>query len=174
MKLICAAILFDMDGVLVDSGRLAEKHWRSWAKIHNIPFERIAAVHHGRPSIETVRLVAPHLDAEIEGPKREAAEAADTDGLVAIKGAKELLGRIPPNRWAVVTSSRKATAIKRMTYVGLPLPRVLVTSEDVVSGKPSPEPYRRAAELLEFGSAQCLVSRTRPVALNREERLEHG
>jgi len=162
MKLTCAAILFDMDGVLVDSGPLAERHWRRWAELHDVPFERIAAVHHGRPSIETVRLVAPHLDSAIEGPKREAAEAADTDGLIAFEGAKELLCTIPPDRWAVVTSSQRATAIKRLTHVGLPLPKILVTAEDVTHGKPSPEPYQRAAQLLGFTSARCIVVEDAP------------
>ncbi len=162
MKLLCAAVLFDLDGVLVDSGPLADRHWQRWAEAHDVPFRNILAVHHGRPSVETIRLVAPHLDAEIEGPKREAAEAADTEGLKAFAGAQELLQAIPDERWAIVTSSKRPTALRRLKHVGLPIPKVLVTSDDVARGKPSPEPYSLAAKLLGFCASRCIVIEDAP------------
>ena len=119
-------------------------------------------MHHGRPSIETVRIVAPHLNAEIEGPKREAEEAADTDGLRAFAGAKELLAAVPPERWAVVTSSCRVTAVKRLSHVGLPIPKVLVTSDDVTRGKPAAEPYLLAADRLGFNPTGCIVIEDAP------------
>ena len=162
MKLLCAAVLFDLDGVLVDSAPLADRHWQRWAEAHDVPFQSILAVHRGRPSIETIRLVAPHLNAEIEGPRREAAEAADTDGLTAFTGARELLGGIPDGRWAIVTSSKRITAIRRLTHVGLPIPKVLVTCDDVSCGKPAPEPYSLAAMLLGFSPSRCIVVEDAP------------
>jgi mannitol-1-/sugar-/sorbitol-6-phosphatase len=162
MNLQCAAILFDLDGVLVDSGPLAERHWRRWAQDHGVPFEHIAAVHHGRPSAETIRLVAPHLNADLEGPRREREEAADTAGLVAFEGAKRLLSFIPRERWAVVTSSKRDTVRVRLTHVGLPMPETLVTADDVRHGKPAAEPYSLAADRLGFPSSRCVVIEDAP------------
>jgi sugar-phosphatase len=157
MKTMFQAVLFDLDGVLVDSGPIADRHWRRWAAAHGIDFSRIEEVHHGRPSRETIRLVAPHLDADIEGPKRELDEAADVEGLIAFPRAEELLGQIPPDRWAVVTSSRRKTALARISHAGLPMPQVIVTADDVYNGKPAADPYCLAAHLLNFSCAECLV-----------------
>ena len=73
MPLACDAIIFDLDGVLVDSNGIAERHLRAWTERHDVPFERIAAIHHGRTTVETIRLVAPHLDAEAEASLLEGA-----------------------------------------------------------------------------------------------------
>ena len=98
MALACAAVVFDLDGVLVDSNAIAERHMRAWAARHGLDVARVAAMHHGRPTVESVRLVAPPLDVETEARAIDTAESADTDGLRAFPGAARLLGALPAGR----------------------------------------------------------------------------
>ncbi len=92
----CDAVLFDLDGVLVDSRHCIEHHWLEWANQHQINIDKVLHYAHGRRAVETIRLVAPHLDAEREAAELWAIEAQDTAGLVKIPGALELLQSIPP------------------------------------------------------------------------------
>jgi sugar-phosphatase len=80
-------------------------------------------------------------------------------------GAADLLNAIPEGRWAVVTSGSRLLAQNRLRYCGLPVPQVLVTSDDVTNGKPHPEPYLRGAELLGFRPAECLVIEDAPAGI---------
>lgn len=161
----CAAILFDLDGVLVDSTRSVARQWAMWAAEHNIPVEEAVRVAHGRRTVETIRLLAPHLDAETETLRLEAREADDTDGVGRIKGALEMLSSLPPQRWAVVTSGTRYLATRRLATNGLPMPGVFVTADEVSQGKPHPEPYLMGAELLRFPSRECLVFEDAPAGI---------
>ena len=165
MPLTCDAIIFDLDGVLVDSNGIAERHLRAWTDRHGVSFEHIASLHHGRTTVETIRLVAPHLDAKIEAALLEGAEAVDTDGLVAFAGAAQLLAGLPRERWAIATSGTRQTAMIRLSFVGLPLPNVLVTADDVAAGKPSPEPYLLTARRLRVDPTRCVVIEDAPAGI---------
>ena len=165
MPLTCDAIIFDLDGVLVDSNGIAERHLRAWTDRHGVSFERIASLHRGRTTVETIRLVAPDLDAKTEAALLEGAEAVDTDGLVAFAGAAQLLAGLPPERWAIATSGTRQTATIRLSHVGLPLPNVLVTADDVAAGKPSPEPYLLAARRLGIDPTRCVVIEDAPAGI---------
>ncbi len=103
---------------------------------------------HGRRTAETIRLVAPHLDAEVEAAAIEAAEAADTEGVVEMRGARALLAALPPTAWAIATSNSRRRAIMRLHRTGLPIPRILISAESVQQGKPHPEAYLSTAEQL--------------------------
>jgi sugar-phosphatase len=156
-QLQCDAVIFDLDGVLVDSMVVIERHWRQWAIQHNFDAAEIMRVAHGRRTVETIRLVAPHLDAEVEAARFEAGEAFDTDGLVRIDGAARLVRSLPSSSWAVATSCTRDTAMTRLRYAGLPMPTVLVTADDVKQGKPDPEVYLLAAERLDVAPEWCVV-----------------
>jgi sugar-phosphatase len=163
--LTCDAVLFDLDGVLVDSNAIAERHLRAWAERRALDFARVASIHHGRPTVETVRLVAPELDAEAEARLIEGGEARDTEGLCTFAGAARLVSGLPPARWAIVTSGTRDTATMRLAYVGLPEPAVLITADDVRHGKPAPDPYRLAAERLGHAPARCVVVEDAPAGI---------
>src|SRR5271167_2840167 len=92
----CEAILFDLDGVLVDSTPCVTRIWSAWAQEHGLDAEYVVHVAHGRPTIATVREVAPHLDAQWETDRIEQKEIDDSDGLRVLPGAKELLAALPP------------------------------------------------------------------------------
>src|SRR5260370_31337894 len=94
--LACDAVLVDLDGVLVDSAECVERHWRRWAMEHQLDRDEIMRVAHGRPTIDTIRLVASHLPAEEEAARLDAAEAFDTDGMTAVERAPQLLQLLPP------------------------------------------------------------------------------
>lgn len=165
MAFACDAVLLDFDGVLVDSNAISERQMRTWAERHGVPFARIAAIHHGRPTVETVRLVAPHLDVEAEARLIERAETEDTDGLVAFAGATRLLSALPDGRWAIVTSGTRRLAETRLAHVGFRRPSVLVTADDVQRGKPAPDPYLVAAERLGVAPKRCVVVEDAPAGV---------
>ena len=170
MALSCDAIIFDLDGVLIDSAAVIRRRWERWAEERGIPFEEIEAVHTGRPAAEVIEEVAPHLDPEAEIERLGDAMATDTDGLEAFDGAKALLERLPGDQWAIATSGRHRTATSRMAHVGLPTPEVLVTADDVEQGKPAPDPYQKAAAQLGSAPERCVVLEDAPAGVESAQR----
>jgi sugar-phosphatase len=161
----CAAVLFDLDGVLVDSTRSVARQWKQWAIDQKIDPEKVLAVAHGVRSVEVIRLMAPHLDAEKETLALEKREAADLDGVEVMPGAADLLRSLPSDRWCIVTSGTRHLAVSRLRLGNLPIPEVLVTADEVTNGKPHPEPYLRGAELLGVDPKQCLVIEDAPAGI---------
>jgi len=161
----CQALLFDLDGVLVDSRSVIERILRRWAQRHQMDAEAILSVAHGRRTIDTVRELAPHLDVDAEVAGLEAAEIADVDGLVAVPGARVLLVALRNESWTVVTSCGPVLARRRLTAVDLPVPRLLVTGDDVAHGKPAPDCYRLGAERLGQAPAACLAFEDAPAGI---------
>lgn len=161
----CSAVLFDLDGVLVDSTGSVERQWRIWAREQGIDGDKVMAVGHGVRAIEVIRAVAPHLDAVSEARKLERREIDDRDGIVVMPGALDLVRAIPEGEWCVVTSGTHHLASERLRSVGLPVPRVLVAADDVINGKPHPEPYLKGAELLGVNPAECLVIEDAPAGI---------
>jgi sugar-phosphatase len=163
-------ILFDLDGVLVDSTRIVERAWRRWAADVGVPVDGLLAVAHGRPARELVRMFAPSLDPEGEALRVAEYEIADPEGLTVIPGARECVAFASRGRWAVVTSGSRALAAGRIADAGLPAPAVLVTADDVAAGKPDPEPYERAARELGVAAAACIVIEDAPAGVTAGRR----
>ena len=161
----CSAILFDLDGVLVDSTRQVDREWREWASRKGVDGDAVMAIAHGVRTIEVIRLVASHLDVEAEAAAIESHEAHDQTGVVVMPGALELVRSIPDGRWGVVTSGSRLLARNRLRYCGLPVPKMLVTSDDVTHGKPDPEPYLKGAHQLGFAPVDCLVIEDAPAGI---------
>jgi mannitol-1-/sugar-/sorbitol-6-phosphatase len=161
----CSAILFDLDGVLVDSTRSVSRQYRLWAQKANLDARIVENIPHGVRAIDVVRQLAPHLDAEAEVERLEKMEAEDQEGVVVMPGAAELLESIPGNRWCVVTSGTRYLATCRLKHANLPIPRVMVSADDVSKGKPDPEPYLTGARLLGMNSSDCLVIEDAPAGI---------
>jgi mannitol-1-/sugar-/sorbitol-6-phosphatase len=158
----CEAILFDLDGVLVDSTPCVTRVWSAWAQEHGLDVEHVVHVAHGRPTIATVREVAPHLDAQRETDQIEQREIDDTDGLRVLPGAKELLAKLPPGRYTIVTSGTRKLATRRLQVAGLPVPANMITADDITNGKPDPEPYLAGAHALGCEPEKCMVFEDAP------------
>ena len=161
----CSAILFDLDGVLCDSTKAVDREWREWAARKGVDGDAVMAIAHGVRTIEVIRRVAPHLDAEAEAAAIENHEAFDQRGVTVMPGAVELVKSIPAERWGVVTSGSRLLAEHRLPHCGVPMPKVLITSDDVVNGKPHPEPYLKGAERLGFAPEECLVIEDAPAGI---------
>ena len=153
----CRAVLFDMDGVLVDSTPAVARVWTKWSLAHGFVPDEVVHRAHGRPSIATIRELLPNGDHQAENREVERMEIEDIADVIALPGAIRLLHAIPPNRWAVVTSATRALAEVRLNAAGLPTPQNLVTASDLPRGKPFPDPYLKGAEILQIPASECLV-----------------
>ena len=162
----CDAVLFDLDGVLVDSAAVVVRTWRGWAERRGLDAGRVLEVAHGRRSNEIVRLFAPDLDVESEASELERIETEDLEGVRGIEGARELLSSLPADGWTVVTSGSRALATRRMEHVGLPLPERFVSADDVENGKPHPEAYLMGAEILGVRPEACVVVEDAPAGVS--------
>jgi sugar-phosphatase len=164
-KIECSGLLFDMDGVLVDSTPAVARVWALWAGKYGFDADAVVKMAHGRPSIATIRELLPDGDHDAENLEVERQEIEDIEGVVATPGAVEILRALPENRWTVVTSATRALATVRILAGGLPLPQRFVTSDDVKHGKPDPEPYRKGAQILGVASAECVVIEDAPAGI---------
>jgi sugar-phosphatase len=164
-RLRCQAVLFDMDGTLVDSKACVEQVWQAWAARHGLEVEGFMRIAHGRTNEEVMRLVAPHLDTPEEHAFLVQAEEGCREGITAVAGARELLALLPPDRWAVVTSAWRRLAEIRMQCAGLPLPAVLVTADQVPRSKPHPDGYLAAAGRLGVEPSACVVIEDAPAGI---------
>jgi mannitol-1-/sugar-/sorbitol-6-phosphatase len=159
------AVISDLDGVLVDSRAQIEGTWRAFAERNGLDPEHVLALAHGRRSIDLIRLVTPHLDAEAEDARIEREQLASSDALRALPGARELVESVPADRFAIVTSGSRPLAVARLRAAGIPIPHVLVTAEQVEHGKPDPAGYLRAASLLGVDPADSIVLEDAPAGV---------
>jgi sugar-phosphatase len=161
----CSALLFDLDGVLIDSTPAVTRVWTQWAMAHGFDPDDVVRKAHGRPSIATIREYLPHADYEAENREVERREMEDLEGVVTLPGARELLLALPADRWTIVTSCTRPLAEVRLRAAKLPIPERLLTSNDVKSGKPDPEPYLKGASLLGVSARDCVVVEDVPAGI---------
>jgi mannitol-1-/sugar-/sorbitol-6-phosphatase len=153
----CEALLFDLDGVLINSTPAVARVWRRWAIERGFNPEEVVARAHGRPSLTTVKEYLPDANHEAENREVERREIEDLEGVVPLPGALELLASLPEDRWTIVTSCTRALAEVRIRAAGLPVPKKMVTSNDITNGKPHPDPYLQGASKLGFPPVDCVV-----------------
>ena len=158
-------VLFDVDGVILDSYPSYQRIWRQWSDHHGLDFDVVWSATHGRTPPDTFRLVAPELDSEAEHLRLIEISEKNDEPYPAFSGAEQLLRSIPEHRWGLVTSGIRRHVIRRFELVGLPLPQVIVDGSDVERGKPSAECYLRAADLLAVPAEECLVLEDAPAGI---------
>jgi sugar-phosphatase len=152
------AFLFDMDGTLITSTAAAERVWSRWAERHGLDVAAFIPTIHGVRAADTIRKQdLPDIDLDAEVAWVERGEIEDLDGVVPIAGAVDFVKRLPPDRWAVVTSATVPLAEARLKAAGVTPPALMITAEQVARGKPDPMGYRLAAERLGVDIADCLV-----------------
>ncbi len=159
------AVLFDVDGVLLDSYAGYREVWSRWCVLREVDLELAWAATHGRRPVETVAEVAPHLTPEDEYVVLKALLGEVVDLFPAFTGAAPLLHTLPSESWGVVTSGQRHTVLARFKAHGLPEPSVFVDGDDVAEGKPSPEGYLTAARLLGVRPIDCLVVEDAPAGV---------
>jgi sugar-phosphatase len=150
------ALLFDLDGVLISSIASAERCWKRWAKLYDVPTENFH-LPHGMPARDIVIMLRPDIDPDAGLKVIEDMEIEDVGDIKVLPGVSELLASLPPERWTIVTSCTRRLLNARLRAAGLPEPPNVITSDMVKKGKPDPEPYRRGAEVLGFKPEDCIV-----------------
>lgn len=166
MRLIpCRALLFDLDGVLVDSTPAVTRVWTAWALKHGFDPEEVVRMAHGRTSLSTIVELLPGGDHAAEDRDVERREIEDVDGVIPLPGALELLHALPPHRWAVVTSGTRPLAEVRIRAAELPLPKHFITASDITRSKPDPEPYVLGAKSVGFAPSECVVIEDAPAGI---------
>lgn len=158
-------VLFDVDGVLLDSAEIHRRVWTTWARQRHLDPFLVVALTPGRRPEDTVRDAAPHLDPGAERRALDGLMAAAGGVVPAVVGAAEVLARMSRRPWAIVTSGSAATVRPSFARAGLPLPAVQVYGEDVAESKPSPEGYLRAAALLGVPARSCVVVEDSPAGV---------
>lgn len=151
------ALLFDMDGTLVETTQAVERCWRAWAKDHGVDIRRILEICHGRQARTTIKEVAPHLDIEAAARDLLRRELEEKGGVQPIPGAQAFLQALGNRPWTVVTSAARPLALHRLKLAGLPVPEHMVTAEDVEHGKPHPSCFLMGAERLGAAAIRTLV-----------------
>jgi sugar-phosphatase len=160
-----SAIIFDLDGVLANSISVVEEAWGIWSAEKGLDFARVLQVAHGRRKPEILEIVAPHLD---PAPEIERLMQLEADRIAAVRpipGAAKFVASLPPGRWAIATSGERRGAIARLKQVGIPVPQVLIASEDVERGKPNPKIYLKAAAGLAIAPENCVVFEDAPAGI---------
>ena len=159
------ALLFDMDGTIISSVAAAERVWAAWAERQGLDVAAFLPTIHGVRGVEVIRqLELPGIDPQAEAQSILLAEMEDVGGIEAIEGAAAFLASLPRDRWAIVTSSPRNLALRRLEAAGLPPPAVFVTGEDVEHGKPAPDCFLLAAKRLGQRIEDCLVFEDAPPA----------
>jgi mannitol-1-/sugar-/sorbitol-6-phosphatase len=161
----CGALLFDLDGTLVDSSTVMERTWSTWAIMHGFNPKVVTALAHGRRAIDTVRDFLPNGNHYSEVTRLEAIELSELNDVFALPGAADALKMVMDGQWAVVTSGSRKLAMGRLEASGLPLPKVLIAGDDVGRGKPDPEGYIAAAIRLGRNPADCIAFEDAPSGL---------
>jgi mannitol-1-/sugar-/sorbitol-6-phosphatase len=156
-QISCSALLFDLDGVLINSTPAVARVWHRWALERGFNPEEVVPRAHGRPSLTTVREYLPNADHAAENREVERREMEDLEGVVPLPGALDLLRSIPEDRWTIVTSCTRRLAEVRIKAAGLPLPKKLISSNDITHGKPHPEPFLKGASVLGYPATNCVV-----------------
>ena len=157
MKFSCSALLFDNDGVLVDSHQAAKAAWDVWAKEYSPGYDLDKAKNAGRRAEDMVREL---VSAELFSAANDRINALEQDTAhlaVGLPGAKELLLSLKPGIWTICTSANPNLGRARLEAAGLVIPKELVTGEDVQRGKPFPDPYLLGAKNLGFDPQDCVV-----------------
>jgi sugar-phosphatase len=157
MKFSCSALLFDNDGVLVDSHQAAKAAWDVWATEYSPGYDLDKANNAGRRAEDMVReLVRPELFTEAND-RINALEQETAHLTVGMPGAKELLLSLKSGIWTICTSANPNLGRARLEAAGLVTPKELVTGDDVQRGKPHPDPYLLGAKNLGFDPQDCVV-----------------
>ncbi|MEU2348421.1 HAD-IA family hydrolase [Modestobacter sp. NPDC049651] len=159
------AVLFDMDGTLIDSMAGSLRAWAAWAEEHGVDPAALAEVG-GRPAAQVVpALLAPdRVAAAIDRIERMEVELA-ADGIEVLPGTVDALAALPGDRVAIVTSCTRRLLAARLAGSGLRHPREIVSFDDVARGKPHPDPFLLGAQRLGVDPARCLAVEDAPAGL---------
>ena len=166
IEISCRGLLFDLDGVLIDSTPAVARVWTKWALAHGFDPEETVRKAHGRPSLATIKDLLPNAaDPLAENEVVLRGEIEDTEGVVPLPGVCDFLRSIPQDHWALVTSCARPLAHVRLKVAGIALPEKMVTADDIKRGKPDPEPYLKGAALLDLSPAECVVFEDAPAGI---------
>ena len=165
LRLSAKGLLFDNDGVIISSIASVNRCWRRWAQHYEVPGWETYTIPHGVRAVDIMRTLRPDFTEQdmADGLRLiEDMEIEDTEDLKVLPGVRALLASLPPERWTIVTSATRRLLIGRLKAADLPVPPRIIVGDEVVNGKPHPEPYIKGAAILGFPAEECLVIEDAP------------
>ncbi|KAH8554613.1 HAD-like domain-containing protein [Umbelopsis sp. PMI_123] len=168
--LITKCVLFDMDGTLIDTTPLVEKHWRSFAAEHGLDAEKILEMSHGRRTIDTLKYWTPHHATPEIADMYERKLTNESEGVSILPGVTSLLAALPHDKYGICTSAKSYMAEARLKQCNMDIPKVLVTADRVEHGKPDPEGYIMTGKILGYGGSDCVVVEDAPAGVEAAKR----
>ncbi len=156
-KLVVRGLLFDNDGVLVDSHQAAIDAWSKWCDVYSPGLDWDAQGTAGVRAEDMVRMWAPAEKFSEANDYINALELETAGSTIAMPGSLALLSSLPDGSWTICTSANRALGLARVSAAGLPVPKSLVSGDDVAHGKPHPDPYQMGAARLGLAPVDCVV-----------------
>ena len=164
-RVFTSGLLFDMDGVLISSIASVVRCWQRWAAHYGVPDAATVQVPHGVRAVDIMQILKPGVDSD-EGLKLiEEMELNDLADMEVLPGARDLLESLPKERWAIVTSATRRLMLGRLQAARLPVPDRIIAGDEVIHGKPHPEPYMRGAALIEVTAQDAVVVEDAPTGV---------
>lgn len=158
-----SAIIFDLDGVIIDSNPAIIEFWSNWAMKEGFVLnnEMILEWVFGRKVTATIDGLFSHISEarkkEIEQAGYLFDQAMQPSGIIGVQNFIRSLTEIQFTI-GVATSSHYERMLQMLERVGVATYfHHFVTAHDVSKGKPDPEPYLKMAEKLGIAPANCLV-----------------
>lgn len=160
--LTASAVLFDNDGVLVDSHLQVERAWRQLADEFGLDAEPLLIELIGRRASDTLSQHLETSECARAVERLEDLEVELADQTPPLAGALELIAALDGRPWTIVTSASTRLAKARWAGASIAIPDQCVTADHVAQGKPDPEPYLVGAQRLGVDPAQCIVFEDSP------------
>ena len=158
----CKKFIFDVDATLVDTQAVIDNIWKKWCETVGVSYVDMSQYIHGRKIEETLHCISPSYACDVQVEKVKSIALSEMTKAQEISNAHSFIANLSPNAWGIATSGPKKVATTSLLASGFDLPKVMICAEDVLKGKPDPEPFIKAAHALNVTPSECVAFEDSP------------